>query len=127
MKHLFFVFIGGGLGSLCRFILSKWIESLHSTPIPFGTLSVNILGSLLIGIFLGLYSNHSAWNQQATWLLVTGFCGGFTTFSAFAYEKITLLKQGDFLWFSAYLIGSITLGMCAVLLGIWISKQFVAT
>ncbi|MCV6628365.1 MAG: fluoride efflux transporter CrcB [Flavobacteriaceae bacterium] len=123
MKHLLLVFIGGGFGSACRFLLSKWIQQQHQHPFPIGTFTVNFTGSLLIGFLFGISAKYSNWNQQYMLLLVTGFCGGFTTFSSFAYEKIELLKNQQFIWFAAYLILSITIGLLAVWLGIWLSKQ----
>lgn len=96
-----------------------------STPanaFPYGTLSVNILGSLIIGILLGVLVKGNPTSENMTVLLVAGFCGGFTTFSAFALENYQFLKNGDLLNFSLYTGGSILLGLLAVFLGIWLGK-----
>lgn len=89
-----------------------------------GTLLVNISGSLLIGIVLGLGIRQDIISPNTTLLLATGFCGGFTTFSAFSYENQELLKAGDFLNFGLYTAGSIFLGIAAIMSGLYISKLF---
>jgi len=121
MKALLLVFLGGGLGSVLRYVLSKTLN-LDPTGIPYGTFAVNILGSLLIGLILGLSAKGNVLTQNQTLFLATGFCGGFTTFSTFAYENQAFLKSGDFLSFSLYTIGSFTLGFLAVFLGMYLVK-----
>lgn len=121
MKQLFLVFLGGGTGSILRYIISKNLNP-YFHHFFLGTFLVNIIGCLLIGIVLGssLKSNFLTPNQ--TLLLSTGFCGGFTTFSTFAFEKHSLLRSGDLLNFSIYTIASIVIGVIAISIGIWISK-----
>ncbi len=122
MKQVLLVFLGGGIGSCLRYVISK---SLNETFANFflGTFLVNITGCLLIGLILG-YSIKSSWmTENHTLLLATGFCGGFTTFSAFAYEKYSLLSLGEFLHLSVYTISSILLGILAVFLGLWLAKM----
>ncbi len=121
MKQLFLVFIGGGFGSVLRYLIGKYLNSTE-TGIPYGTFASNILGSLLIGIILGLAAKNEALSQNQTLLLATGFCGGFTTFSTFAYENHVFLKTGDFTSFFLYTIGSFAIGFLAVFLGIWAVK-----
>lgn len=120
MKQLFLIFLGGGAGSVLRYLLSR---SLNSFPeFPMGTFSVNILGSFLIGLFIGIGSKNGIFSTNSSLLLITGFCGGFTTFSTFAYENQQLLKSGELLNFGIYTFGSIVLGIAAVFLGLFISK-----
>jgi len=119
MKAILFVFLGGGFGSVLRFLISK---NLNTGVIPYGTFTVNIIGSLLIGIILGLSTKENLLTQNQTLLLATGFCGGFTTFSTFAYENQQLLKAGDFLSFSVYTIGSFIVGFLAVSLGLFLTR-----
>ncbi len=121
MKQLLFVFLGGGFGSVARYIVSKYLNSSES-GIPYGTFLVNVLGSLLIGVILGLALKNEALNQNQTLLLATGFCGGFTTFSAFAYENQLFLKSGDFMQFAIYTIASIVVGLLAIFLGLYLVK-----
>ena len=121
MKQLILVFIGGGFGSALRFLIGKWLNS-SETGIPYGTFAANILGSLLIGIILGLAAKNDSLTQNQTLLLATGFCGGFTTFSTFAYENHVFLKSGDFMSFAIYTIASFIVGFLAVFLGMYLVK-----
>lgn len=123
MKNLFLVFIGGGVGSALRYILGKFLNS-PETSIPYGTFAANILGSLLIGLILGLAAKNDTLNSNQTLILATGFCGGFTTFSTFAYENHVLLKSGDFTSFAIYTIASFIIGFLAVFFGMYIIKWF---
>jgi CrcB protein len=120
MKQVLLVFVGGGLGSALRFLISKNLNQVSS--IPLGTLLVNFSGSLLIGFILGLGLKQEMLSPNTTLLLATGFCGGFTTFSAFSFENQALLKAGDYVNFGIYSAGSIFLGIVAVLIGMWLSK-----
>ena len=121
MKQVLFVFIGGGFGSVLRYIIGKW---LNNTPngFPYGTFTANILGSLLIGIILGYAAKSQTLSQNHALLLSTGFCGGFTTFSTFAYENQVFLKSGDFSSFAFYTIASFIVGFSAVFAGIYLVK-----
>lgn len=123
MKQLLLVFLGGGVGSSLRYAIGKYLNS-SVTGIPYGTFAANIIGSLLIGIILGLAAKNEALSQNTTLLLATGFCGGFTTFSTFAYENHVFLKNGDFGLFAMYTIGSFIIGFAAVFLGMWLVKTF---
>jgi CrcB protein len=121
MKQLLLVFVGGGFGSVLRYILGKYLNSFE-TGIPYGTFIANILGSLFIGIILGFATKNNTLSQNHTLLLATGFCGGFTTFSAFAYENHVFLKTGDFMNFAIYTIASFVIGFLAVFLGMYLAK-----
>lgn len=121
MKNLIFVFIGGGLGSVLRFLIGKWLNNSEN-GIPYGTFAANILGSLLIGVILGYAAKSDALSQNHTLLLATGFCGGFTTFSTFAYENHIFLKSGDFTSFAFYTIASFVVGFLAVFAGMYLVK-----
>lgn len=123
MKQLILVFIGGGVGSIGRYLLGK-IWNDPSSGIPYGTFAANIVGSLIIGLILGWALKNNALSSNTTLLLATGFCGGFTTFSTFAYENHALLKSGDFMSFAIYAIASFALGIFAVFGGMWIAKLF---
>jgi len=122
MKQLLLVFIGGGFGSTLRYVIGKYLNTTETGGIPWGTFTANILGSLLIGIILGLAAKNNSLSQNQTLLLATGFCGGFTTFSSFAYENHLFLKSGDFTSFALYTIGSFVIGFLAVFLGLFLVK-----
>ena len=121
MKQALLVFVGGGFGSVARYLLGKWLNTVERA-IPYGTLMANVLGSLLIGLILGYLVKTANVSESHSLLLATGFCGGFTTFSAFAYENHLFLKNGDYLNLLFYLIGSLVLGISAVFLGLYLSK-----
>ena len=121
MKYALVVFIGGGFGSVLRYLIGKLFHNLLGA-FPIGTMTVNIVGSLLIGILFGLGLKNGGLSETQSLLLVTGFCGGFTTFSAFAMENQIFLKSGD-VQFISYTLGSVILGIAAVVLGLIISKN----
>ncbi|MBV7268460.1 fluoride efflux transporter CrcB [Winogradskyella luteola] len=121
MKQLLIVFIGGGFGSVLRFLVGKWLNN-SGDGIPYGTFAANIVGSFLIGIILGLAAKNNSLSENQTLLLATGFCGGFTTFSTFAYENHVLLKSGDFTSFAIYTIASFIIGFLAVFLGMYLAR-----
>jgi CrcB protein len=121
LKQFFLVFVGGGFGSALRFLIGKYLNNAE-TGIPYGTFAANIIGSLLIGIILGFAAKNNALTENHTLLLATGFCGGFTTFSTFAYENHVFLKTGDFTSFALYTIGSFVVGFLAVFIGIFLVK-----
>ena len=123
MKQLALVFVGGGIGSVLRYALSNYMDSFK-TGIPYGTFAANILGSLLIGIILGAALKNQSLSPNTVLFLATGFCGGFTTFSTFAYENHIFLKTGDFMSFALYTIASFVVGFAMVFLGMWLVKLF---
>lgn len=122
MKQLLLVFIGGGFGSVFRYLITKYLNNPIS-GIPYGTFLVNVFGSLFIGIILGLAIKNQALNQNQTLLLATGFCGGLTTFSAFAYENHLFLKTGNLTLFFWYSIASFAAGLAAVFFGMYVVRS----
>ena len=120
MKQILLVFLGGGTGSILRYLISKSLN--NATILPLGTLVVNVLGSLLIGFILGLGYRQQMISANGMLLLATGFCGGFTTFSAFSYENQVFLKAGDFMSVGIYTISSLILGIAATFAGLYASR-----
>ena len=119
IRELLAVGLGGAAGSVVRYILSAWLLAGHTMlGFPTGTFAVNAAGSLLIGILLEAISSATA-----GWLLIVGFCGGFTTFSTFSADAVRLLRAGDYGPAAAYI--TLSVGICIVFaaLGIWIGAQ----
>ena len=116
MKSFILVFLGGGLGSGLRYLVAIAMNQ-YSKVLPFGTFTVNMIGCLLIGLVLGYAQKENTLTSNQTLLLAAGFCGGFTTFSAFASENLELIRNGELFNFSIYAIGSLFLGIVSILIG----------
>jgi len=122
LKNIVLIGLGGGIGSILRFLCQKYMYEWYPGAFPLGTFIVNIAGCFLIGVFYGLAEKGNILTPEWRLLLTTGFCGGYTTFSSFAYENINLLKAGDFTYFSLYTVLSVVLGIIAAWLGIVLLK-----
>lgn len=117
------VFLGGGLGSLARFALGKWPGN-PTMGFPVGTFLANVLACLLIGVVAGFLTHRG---HMPTWLrlgITAGFCGGFSTFSTFSLEAMTLMDAGKYLLVAAYVLASIAACFIGVALGQWLGRQF---
>ena len=114
-----FVFLGGGVGSVLRYLAGMWIGS---GAFPCATLAVNAVGSLAIGL-LGGWASRFGWSEETGLLLTTGLCGGFTTFSTFSKESLAIAEAGRWSAFAAYAFGSVAVGIAAVALGYWITRH----
>ena len=112
------VFVGGGIGSLLRHGAQL---AIGAYAFPVATLVVNVAGSFLIGC-LGGFGMRFAWREYACLFLMTGLCGGFTTFSTFSRESLGLLQSGAYGSFALYAMGSVALGIAASALGFWIAR-----
>ena len=93
MNQLLLIFIGGGLGSLVRFAFSKFIQENIDKSFPFGTLGVNVLASLILGILVGMFEAKTLINPNYRALIAIGFCGGFSTFSTFSNDTLQLIQN----------------------------------
>jgi len=122
MKSFLLVFLGGGVGSSCRFLISNVLNNNFKSFHYMGTFSVNVIGCILIGIVMGFLQKENNFNQNYLLLFSSGFCGGFTTFSAFANENLDLIKTGNFSLFFLYVISSVVFGIAAAYLGYFIMK-----
>jgi CrcB protein len=122
IKPLILVSIGGALGSSLRYITSLMMQKWFNQNFPWGTLVANILGCLLIGLLMGYFSKDSSSQNDYKLLLVTGFCGGYTTFSAFAFENYKMLQTGNYTTAFTYIAMSLIVGLAAVFCGYLLSK-----
>jgi CrcB protein len=118
MQAVLLIFFGGGIGSLLRYGLSRWINNTIISEFPLGTFIVNIIGCFCIGFIIYYTERFGEQAQQWRLLLATGLCGGFTTFSAFSLENVQLLTDQRILIFLAYAGGSVILGLVATYLGL---------
>lgn len=118
IKNILLVGLGGCIGSIARYLCQRWVYQLYPHPFPWGTLLVNLLGCFIIGAIYAVAEKSSLLSVQWRLFLTAGLCGGFTTFSAFAFENLTLLRSGDIAYFLLYTGASVVLGIAAVLGGI---------
>jgi CrcB protein len=122
IKTIILVGLGGAIGSILRY-LSGWFASKYfQGSFPISTLIINILGSLLIGVFIGILAKFYPENHPLKFLLIIGFCGGFTTFSSFAVENYNLLQNGNQFTAYIYIIASVILTITAVGIGNYLTK-----
>jgi fluoride exporter len=115
--NILLVGLGGSIGSILRYLTQRWVNESYQHNFPLATFLVNVFGCLLIGILYALGEKGNILSPQTRLLLVTGFCGGFTTFSTFAFENMNLLRVGDNFYFLLYAVGSVVLGIAAVYIG----------
>jgi fluoride exporter len=122
LKTIIYIAIGGAVGSVFRFLTSILVSKFWSNQFPLATFITNLIGCFLIGLFIGLLTKNELNDSNLKWFLVTGFCGGFTTFSAFGIENINLLQNNNSLLAFGYIGFSVLLGLFAVWFGLFISK-----
>lgn len=122
IKNLLLVGLGGGLGSIARYLCQRWVSNSYFSHFPWGTFTVNVVGCLAIGIFWGISFKDFDTNETWKIFLMTGLCGGFTTFSSFSLEGIGLLREQRIGLFFLYTAGSVLIGLLATYLGIRIMR-----
>lgn|SRR5687767_14934965 len=122
IKNILLIGLGGGLGSIARYLCQKWFMDHHPHAYPWGTFAVNFTGCFLIGLFWGIAFKSFAENESWKLFLMTGICGGFTTFSAFTLEGIGLVKEQRLGLFFLYIGGSVLIGLLATYAGMKISR-----
>lgn len=122
IKQIVYVAIGGGLGSVLRFLTYQFISKWNIPNFPLATFMVNIVGCLIIGALIGLSLKNNIISHDMKLFLVTGFCGGYTTFSAFALENWELFEMGNYGILALNIGGSVLLGITVVFLGIYLFR-----
>jgi CrcB protein len=121
-RSLILVGVGSCVGGVTRYLTQLLVQKYYPSSFPFGTLCVNIAGCFIIGLIYALADKGNLLSPAMRLLLATGFCGGFTTFSSFAYENISLMRDGEFFYTSLYILLSLVIGLLAVYLGILLIK-----
>lgn len=124
IKILFIIGTGSFIGGVCRFLISRFVQNNLISSFPYGTFVVNILGCFLLGLFYGISERGNIMSADWRIFLTVGFCGGFTTFSTFANENISLLKDDNILYFALYASLSVFVGILATYSGNLITKIF---
>lgn len=121
-----YVALGSAVGGVARFGLAAAIQQRVGPNFPVGTLIVNISGSFLLGLFFRYALGTGAISAEVRTLLTTGFCGGYTTFSTFSYEAMTLLEEGRPARATTYVVLSVVLSLAATWLGIAAARALIA-
>lgn len=122
IKNLILIALGGGIGSILRYLANVSVGKIWPFKLYYATLLVNIIGCLLIGFLIGYLQKNSSSNESLKLLLITGFCGGFTTFSTFGLENFNLLQSQNYITSLIYIASSIIIGIAFVGVGIYLSK-----
>lgn len=122
LKTILYIALGGAIGSVLRFLTSFFVAKFWSNYFPLATFLTNVIGCFLIGIFIGFLAKNNMTDTNLKWFLITGFCGGFTTFSAFGLENINLFQNNNVILAFSYIALSVVAGLFAVWLGLFISK-----
>lgn len=124
--HFLLVGLGGALGAMARHGVNmaslKWI----GPDFPYGTLTINIVGGLLIGILVGCFAHFAHWSQEMRLFLVVGILGGFTTFSSFSLDTVLLFEKGAYAPALFYVLSSFALSIGGTITGLWIVRQVMA-
>lgn len=123
LKTLLLIGLGSFAGGVLRYLLSRLTQNLTSLSFPLGTLLVNVLGCLAIGLFFGLFERGNLMNGNLRLFLTVGLCGGFTTFSTFMNENFQLARDGSYLYLSLYTLASLAGGFFMLFLGYSLIKH----
>lgn len=122
MRTLLLIGVGGMFGSIARYLTGQLFNRYFSDPLPVGTLVVNIVGAFLVGVIIGMGERYRWFTEPWHFFLAVGFCGSFTTYSTFAYENYTLIKQGHVSTLFFYISISLVVGTLLAWAGYMLSK-----
>lgn len=122
MREFILISIGAALGANARYWLANWFAERWGGGYPWGTLFINVTGSLLIGLLVTLLGQRLLADPAYRLLLITGFLGAYTTFSTFSYETVALLQAGSYFAALGNAINSVALGLTATVGGIWLAR-----
>jgi CrcB protein len=121
--NIMLVFGGGGIGSVVRFLLGRWVNAWHNHHFPFGTLAVNIVACMVLGFVVGIADHRQLISPSARLFWTVGFCGGFSTFSTFSAETLTLIQGGFHLSTVVYIMASLVLCLAGTFAGIYLGEN----
>ena len=127
LRVLLMIGLGGAIGSMARFGLGNYVQARAGGGFPDGTMLINVTGSLLLGFLLRFSLDTATVSPEMRLLLTTGICGGFTTFSTFAYESVQLFERGEYGRASIYVVASVTLSLVATVIGIALARWLIAS
>jgi fluoride exporter len=123
---LFAAALGGALGSVARYVLGFYAGAAFGTAFPWGTLVINVTGSFLIGVLAELFALRWQVSPELRIFLIVGICGGYTTFSAFSLEVMTLIDRGAAAQAAAYIVGSVVISLAALYAGLFLVRRLLA-
>jgi CrcB protein len=121
-NNYLFVFIGAAFGGVARYWLANLVQKFFNPFFPYGTLSINIIGSFLLGVIIFYFDQRGFISPSFRLLLTIGFCGGFTTFSTFSYETLALLNNAQFLLASLNIFLNVVLSLLGIIIAYWLFK-----
>lgn len=122
MLKILLIGLGGFFGAISRYSIQTLLSNRYPGTFPWGTFAVNVIGCLFIGIIYGLAERHKLMNEEMRLLLAVGFCGSFTTFSAFSAENLNMFELGNYTTMGLYITASILLGVAAVFTGVLLAR-----
>jgi CrcB protein len=123
---LWYVAAGSALGGVARFLIGGWVQRVAGVSFPAGTLVVNVTGSFLLGFLLRYALGTASVTPEVRALLTAGFCGGYTTFSTFSYDAVTLAEDGSYARLAVYVVASVLLSVAATFLGVVAAREALA-
>lgn len=121
-RNYFFVMAGAAFGGLLRYVVADLVQKSSKIIFPFGTLSVNIIGSFLLGLIIFILGEREIISPEIRLFLTVGVCGGFTTFSTFSYETLVLFQEAEFLYAAVNIVLNVVLSITAIYLAYLLSK-----
>jgi fluoride exporter len=126
VKLFWAIAVGAAAGGVSRFYLAAAIQQRLGTSFPWGTLAINITGSLLLGFLIRYAMATPAISLELRAMLTVGFCGGYTTFSSYSYETLVLIEEGQVGRAAVYSVGSVVLALCATFAGFILARELIA-